>query len=142
MIRLWLINPTRGYDLTSEPQKLEELSWLIVARFIHIMCAIYLREKANFLEAAIFTWYFSITKNRGCLFYIYSLRFLGSKFLINLRRQFRVGKTFVYVEIFGYKFSGIYRLHFIFKVTISKKFIIYALGCSFAKTSYVKWFND
>ena len=81
-------------------------------------------------------------ENRGCLFYIFSLRFLESKFLINLRRQFRVGKTFVHVEIFGYKFCGIYRLHFIFKVTISKKCIIYALGCSFAKTSYAKWFND
>ena len=52
-----LVNkPNEGYDLTSEPQKIEELSWLIVARFIHIMYTIYLREKANFLEAAIFTW--------------------------------------------------------------------------------------
>ena len=28
--------------------------------------------------------------NRGCLVYMFSLRFSGSKFLINLRRQFRV----------------------------------------------------
>ena len=28
--------------------------------------------------------------NRGCLVYMFSLYFLGSKFLINLRRQFRV----------------------------------------------------
>ena len=32
--------------------------------------------------------------NRGCLFYMFSLRFSGSKFLINLRRQFRVRKIF------------------------------------------------
>ena len=32
--------------------------------------------------------------NRGCLVYMFSLRFSGSKFLINLRRQFRVRKTF------------------------------------------------
>ena len=32
--------------------------------------------------------------NRGCLVYTSSLRFSGSKFLINLRRQFRVRKIF------------------------------------------------
>ena len=32
--------------------------------------------------------------NRGCLVYMFSLRFSGSKFLINLRRQFRVHKIF------------------------------------------------
>ena len=32
--------------------------------------------------------------NRGCLVYIFSLRFSGSKFLINLRRQLRVHKIF------------------------------------------------
>ena len=31
---------------------------------------------------------------RGCLVYNFSLRFSGSKFLINLRRQFRVRKVF------------------------------------------------
>ena len=32
--------------------------------------------------------------NCGCLGYIFSLRFSGSKFLINSRRQFRVRKNF------------------------------------------------
>ena len=32
------------------------LSWFIIARLIHIMFTIYLREKANVLEAAVFTW--------------------------------------------------------------------------------------
>ena len=50
------MNATRGYCLTSEPQTLEELSWFIVARFIHIMHTFYLREKANALGAATFTW--------------------------------------------------------------------------------------
>ena len=31
--------------------------------------------------------------NRGCLVYMFSLRFSGSKFLINSRRQFRVRKN-------------------------------------------------
>ena len=32
--------------------------------------------------------------NRGCLVYMFSLCFSGSKFLIKLRRQFRVCKIF------------------------------------------------
>ena len=32
--------------------------------------------------------------NRGCLVYMFSMRFSGSKFLINLWRQFRVRKNF------------------------------------------------
>ena len=32
--------------------------------------------------------------NRGCLVHMFSLRFSGSKFLINSRRQFRVRKIF------------------------------------------------
>ena len=32
--------------------------------------------------------------NRGCLVCMFSLRFSGSKFMINLRQQFRVRKIF------------------------------------------------
>ena len=32
--------------------------------------------------------------NRGCLVYMFSLRFSGIKFLINLRRQFRAHKIY------------------------------------------------
>ena len=44
--------------------------------------------------------------NRGCLVYMFSLRFSGSKFLINLRRQFRVAKIFhvrkiVHTQVFA-----------------------------------------
>ena len=43
--------------------------------------------------------------NRGCLVYMFPLRFSGSKFLIDLRRQLRVYKiSFVYVKFFVYKF--------------------------------------
>ena len=38
--------------------------------------------------------FFNRDLNRGCLVYMFFLRFLGSKFLINLRRQFRVRKIF------------------------------------------------
>ena len=142
MIRLWLINPTRGYSLTSEPQKLDDF---LIDRF----------EIYPYYVYDLFTWkrkcsggcyfymiFFNHDFNRGCLFYIFSFRFLGSKFLINLRRQFLVGKTLVYVEIFGYKFCGIYRLFILYLKLQFQKSVIYALGCSFIKTSYAKWFND
>ena len=38
--------------------------------------------------------FFNRDLNRGCLIYMLSLRFSGSKFLTNLRRQLRVGKIF------------------------------------------------
>ena len=38
--------------------------------------------------------FFNRDLNRGCLVYVFSLRFSGSKFWINLRRQFRVRKIF------------------------------------------------
>ena len=47
--------------------------------------------------------------NRGCLVYMFSLRFPGSKFLIILRRQFRVRKIF-HTQVFV----------FVFKITIPK----------------------
>ena len=41
---------------------------------------------------------FNRDSNRGCLAYMFSLRFSGSNFLINLRRQFRVRKIYhIYV---------------------------------------------
>ena len=51
---------------------------------------------------------------------MFSLRLSGSKFLINLRRQFRVGKIFfVYVKFSVHKFLRDLRsFHFVFKITI------------------------
>ena len=59
----------------------------------------------------------SLLFNRGCLVYMFSLCFSGSKFLLNLRRQFRVRKIFLYT-----RFCGIYALFIlcVFKITISK----------------------
>ena len=58
--------------------------------------------------------------NRGCLVYVFSLRFSGSKFLMNLRRQFRVCKIFSCTLNFLYtSFCGICSLFiFLFKITI------------------------
>ena len=53
--------------------------------------------------------------NRGCLVYMFSLRFSGSKFLIYLRRQFRVRKIFRTQGL-----RDLQSFHFVFKITISK----------------------
>ena len=53
--------------------------------------------------------------NGGCLVYMYSLRFSGSKFLTNLRLQFRVRKIF---RTQG--FAGFTVFLFVFKIAISK----------------------
>ena len=44
--------------------------------------------------------FFNRDLNRGCLVYMFSLRFSSSKFLINLRRQFRVRKMFSLTSAF------------------------------------------
>ena len=60
--------------------------------------------------------------NLGCSVYMFSLRFSGSKFLINLRRQIRVRNIFfVYVKFFMQTFSrDLQSFHFVFKINISK----------------------
>ena len=45
-----------------------------------------------------FAWLFNRDLNRGCLVCMFSLRFSGSKFLINLRQQFYVRKIFFRVR--------------------------------------------
>ena len=51
---------------------------------------------------------YSFTHNRDCLVYMFSLRFSGKKFLINLRWQFRVSKIFSCTQNFSYTtFCGI-----------------------------------
>ena len=65
--------------------------------------------------------FFNCDLNRGCLVYMFFLRFSGSKFLINLRRQFHVRTIFsVYVKIFVHKLSRVQSFYFVFKITISK----------------------
>ena len=55
-----------------------------------------------------------------------SLRFLGSKYLINLRRQFRIRKPFR-----AQGFAGFTVFYFVFKTTVSKMLINRLLTCTF-----------
>ena len=61
--------------------------------------------------------------NRGCLVYMFSLRFSGSKFLINLLWQFRVRKIFR-TQLFA-GFEVILCFH---------SCLTYVAGCYFTKT--------
>ena len=51
--------------------------------------------------------------NRGCLVYMYSLRFSGSNFLLNLLRQLRVRKI-LHAQVF----AGSEVFSFVFKIAI------------------------
>ena len=70
--------------------------------------------------------------NRGCLVYMFSLRFSGNKFLINLRRQFRVYKIFR-TQGFGGFAVFILSLKLLFR-----KWVTYVAGCSFIKNCSLK----
>ena len=73
--------------------------------------------------------------NRGCLVYMFSLHFSGSKFLTNLRRQFCVRKFFSCTWNFSYiNFCGIRSLFNLSLKLLFRKCITYVLGCSFIKT--------
>ena len=65
--------------------------------------------------------------NRGCLVYMFSLRFSGSKFLINLRRQFRVRKIFRTQAFAGFACILCLKL-------LHRKWVICVVVCSFIKT--------
>ena len=66
--------------------------------------------------------------NRGCLVYMFSLRFSGSKFLTNLR-QFGVRKIFSYT-----RFCGIYSLFILCLKLLFRKCVTYVVGSSLIKT--------
>ena len=69
----------------------------------------------NQITGIITRFWFNCDLNRGCLVYMFSLRVSGSKFLIDLRRQFRICKFFSCTENFSYTgFCGICSLFSLF----------------------------
>ena len=75
----------------------------------------------------MFLLLFNRDLNGGYLAYMFSLRFSRRKFLINLRRQFCVRKTFR-TQLFAV-FEVILCLKLLFR-----KYVTYVAGCSFIKT--------
>ena len=55
--------------------------------------------------------------NRSCLVYMFSLRFSGSKFLINSRRQFLVRKNSLKLDTHRQFLRDLLPFHFEFKIT-------------------------
>ena len=92
---------------------------------MHVKPKCLLHDQIAFIHLSIS---FNRDLNRGCLVYMFSLRFSGSKFLINLRRQFRVRKIFR-TQFFA-RFEVILCLKLLFQ-----KWVTYVAGCSFTKTS-------
>ena len=66
----------------------------------------------------MFSGFFNRDLNHSCFVYMFSLRFSGSKFLINLRRQFRARKVFFeYVKVFVQKvLRDLQSFHFVFEI--------------------------
>ena len=72
--------------------------------------------------------------NRGCFVYMFSFRFSGNNFFINLRWQFRVRKILAWTLNFSYKsFSAICSLFILCFKLLFRLCVIYYLGCSFIK---------
>ena len=74
------------------------LKELVYRRFFNqgdVFCFVVFLENMYPISNKLNTWvFFNRDLNRSCLVYMFSLRFSGSKFLIHLRRQFRVRKIF------------------------------------------------
>ena len=79
------------------------------------------------LFCGFFFFFFNRDLNHGCLVYMFSLRFSGSKFLINLRRQIRVRKIFQ-VEFFA---GFTVFLFCIYLKLLFRKCVTSVVGCSF-----------
>ena len=76
--------------------------------------------------------FFNRDLNRGCLVYMFTLRFSGSKFLINLQQQFRARKIFSCTWNFSYpSFCGIWSPFILCLKLLFWKCVTYVLGCSF-----------
>ena len=82
---------------------------------------------SKFYFVDFFFFFFNRDLNHGCLVYMFSLRFSGSKFLINLRRQIRVRKIFQ-VEFFA---GFTVFLFCIYLKLLFRKCVTSVVGCSF-----------
>ena len=86
-IKLWIIDREKLSILISKKRVWEQF-------FHHVLCMTF-QEKCFWCYVLLTDYIlFNRDLNRDCLIYMFSLRFSGSKFLINLRRQFRARKVF------------------------------------------------
>ena len=77
------------YNPNTKAEQLKTLS-----KLKQMLTKLHLTQNNDIICAEDFNLLFNSNFNRSCLVYMFSLRFSGSRFLINLRWQFRVGKIF------------------------------------------------
>ena len=77
------------YNLNTKAEQLKTLS-----KLKQMLTKLHLTQNNDIICAEDFNLLFNRNFNRGCLVYMFLLRFSGSRFMINLRWQFRVGKIF------------------------------------------------
>ena len=126
----WILDPNNCMKIRKNPGSILLGLWILLHP--NIMCQYFshshsffninilmLIDICHFINSFSVKLYFNRDVNRGCLVCMFSSRFLGRKFLINLRRQFRVRKIFfVYIKFFVYKFLwDLQSFHFVFKIT-------------------------
>ena len=105
--------------------------WVFDWLFFQLWFCIHLLSTESVKSTCVDSNYPSILFfNRGCLVYIFSLRFSGSKFLINLRRQFRVRKIFRTQGFAGFTVFSFC----VWNSVLFRKCVTYVAGCSFIKT--------
>ena len=79
-------------NLYNPKTKAEQLKTL--SKLKQMLTKLHLTQNNDIICAEDFNLLFNRNFNRGCLVYMFLLRFSGSRFMINLRWQFRVGKIF------------------------------------------------
>ena len=77
------------YNPNTKAEQLKTLS-----KLKQMLTKLHLTQNNDIIFAEDFNLLFNSNFNRGCLVYMFLLRFSGSRFMINLRWQFRVGKIF------------------------------------------------
>ena len=77
------------YNPNTKAEQLKTLS-----KLKQMLTKLHLTQNNDIICAEDFNLLFNRNFNRGCLVYMFLLRFSGSRFMINLRWQFRVGKIF------------------------------------------------
>ena len=77
------------YNPNTKAEQLKTLS-----KLKQMLTKLHLTQNNDIICAEDFNLLFNRNFNRGCLVYMFLLRFSGSRFMINVRWQFRVGKIF------------------------------------------------
>ena len=152
MFMIYFLKPFMKYENSENRFSEFSLSWktfllnlfsCLINSFIINDVFTNLKENVNIFnffnikyEKPLYVCFFNRNLYHGCLVYMFSLRFSGRIFLINLRRQFRVRKFFRVGKIFcAQDFAGFAVFSFcVWNYVLFQKCVTYVAGCSLIKT--------